>query len=176
MFKEKVEERHEILERIKDEMTEEFFAAHLSAPDDENDVEVLRVLFEDMGFDNEDGAIGEFLFAPFKSEEDEVQYFISAVTVADDLNPKQLPLLYKAMSILNFYMPCGSFSIDSTEKILAFKLATPLPIELAGDGLYDQVNICMGNAVAVTDQFCDLLLRIDAGELDIDGMKEELGL
>ena len=55
-------------------------------------------------------------------------------------------------------------------------MTTPLPIGLSKDALYEQVNICMGNSVAVTDQYCDLVLRVNAGVLDIPDMLKEMGI
>ena len=168
--------RHEILVQILDDLTEDFFAANLSEKEKEEDVEVLRVIFDDMGYETGLDAMGEYAFLPIHTTEDEVQYFSSAIIIADTIEKQNLPKLYEAMSILNFYMQCGAYCIDKDKQVLAYKLTTPLPIGLSKEDLYQQVNICMGNSVAVTDQYCDLILRVNEGSLDIPDMLNELGI
>lgn len=168
--------RHEILKQIKDEMTAEFFAVHLNKKEKEEDAEILRVLFDELGYETEEGALGEFAFLPVYSEEEKVQYFSSAIIIADTIVEQNLSKLYEAMSTINFYIQCGAFCIDKDKQILAYKMTTPLPIGLSKDALYEQVNICMGNSVAVTDQYCDLVLRVNAGVLDIPDMLKEMGI
>lgn len=177
MIKEKLTgERHDILQKICDEMNEELFAAKLYEEEGDNKLEILRILFDDIGFDNEDGVVGEFLFLPLVSEEDEVQYFTAAMTIADVIPQENLSKLYEAIAVLNFYIPCGAFSIDKNKQVLAYKMTNPIPIALTGDALYEQVNVSMGNAVAITDQYCDLILRVNAGELEVEDMLEEIGV
>ena len=177
MSKQKLmDERHEILKQVYEDLTDELYAATLDEKKSEDDVEILRVMFDDIGFDVEEGAIGEFLFMPLISEEDEVQYFTSVITIANVAVEENRPKLYEALSIINYVVPCGAFVYDRDNVLLAYKLTTPISMDLHGEDLSKQVNICMGNAVAITDKYCDLLLRINSGEIDIDHVIEQVNV
>ncbi len=177
MEKEKIlQARHGVMLQVEEELQGDLIPALLLEAGENKDTEVLRVIFDEMGFDNEDGATGEFFFAPPGSEEDAVAHFVSSITVADDISGDHIGELYAAMAGLNCYLPCGTFGVTRGGSILLYKLVTPMPMELTGEALKDQVDICMGNAVAVCDQYADLLLRVLAGDMDREGMFEALGI
>ena len=168
--------RHDVMQQVVDELQEELIAALLTVAGENKDTDVIRVVFDEMGFDNEDGAVGEFFFASPGSEEDAVAHFVSTITIADDISGEHMAELYAAMAGLNCYLPCGAFGVTRDGSILLYKLVTPIPMDLTGDALKNQVDICMGNSVAVCDQYADLLLKVLAGEMNRDGMFEALGL
>ena len=170
------ESRHEVLNKILAELEEQMLAAQLSDAQDEESVEVLRVVFDEMGFDSEDGAIGEFFFMPVGGEEDSVQHFVASVTVADDIKEENKGKLYEALAIINNYLPCGAFVLDGKRSILSYRLTVPLPMGLSADQLYEEVNIVMGNAVAITDQYTDLLLKVNFDGMEVDEVLEALGI
>ncbi len=171
-----IKARHDVMMQVEAEFQEELIPALITEVGENKETDVLRVIFDEMGFDNEDGATGEFFFAPLGSEEDTVAHFVSSITIADDISGDHLGELYAAMAGLNCYLPCGSFGVTRGGSILLYKLVIPLPVELTGEALKNQVDICMGNAVAVCDQYADLLLKVLAGEMDREGMFEALGL
>ena len=41
---------------------------------------------------------------------------------------------------------------------------------------FQEVDICMGNAIAVCDRYADLLLKVLDGEMDKDAVMEALGM
>lgn len=155
-----MKERHELLERLRDSLQEELVACEIIEAENENEPEVLRVLFDELGQDNEEGILGEFFFLPPGSDEDEVQHFSAVFTVADEIDKDKLPRLFEAMSYINFRIPCGSFSIDREEEILIYRLTTPFSVQMKGDDLYAQMNICLTNALICTDMYSDILLQL----------------
>ena len=168
--------RHEVMLQVADELQDELIPAILREGGENKDTDVLRVAFDQLGFANEDGAMGEFFFASTGGEEAEVAHFVSCITIADDFSDEHISELYAAMAGLNCYLPCGTFGVTRGGSILLYKLVTPIPMELTGEALKKQVDICMGNAIAVCDQYADLLLSVLAGEMDREGMFEALGL
>ena len=40
----------------------------------------------------------------------------------------------------------------------------------------EEVDICMGNAIAVCDRYADLLLKVLDGEMDKDAVMEAMGM
>ena len=45
---------------------------------------------------------------------------------------------------------------------------TPLSVDLAGEELMNQINLCMGNAVAVADQYADVVIGVMDGSKTYD--------
>ncbi|MBO6138037.1 MAG: hypothetical protein J6O71_05430 [Lachnospiraceae bacterium] len=157
-------DRHALLERLKDALLEELVACELREPENEGEPEVLRVVLDELGQDSEDGALGELFFLPPGSEEDEVQHFSAVLTITDDIDRSRLPELYEAMSHINYEIPCGSFCIDKEGENLVYRLTTPLPMAIEGDELFDQMNVCLANALISADMYMDILLKINDKE------------
>ena len=178
MDKEKINaERHTLLQRLEDELQDNLMAAQLREkenPDDPDEPEVLGILLDELGSGAEE-ALGEICFRPLASEDDEIQYFTMLITFSDDLQSQYLPAVVEAASYINFHIPCGSFQVDMTHTFLCYRLAAPLPISLAGDALYEEMNLLTGNAVAIADQFFDILLDVSRGEASIDDVIIFLG-
>ena len=164
-------ERHAALEAVEGMLQEELIAARLNEPDDKNDIEVLTVIFPELGLDG-DSALAELFFLPIVSEEAQVQHFNTVITIADDLEEERFPALYEAISYINFRLVCGAYALDEESGSLVFKLSVPMPIDLQGDDLIREINICSGNAVAVLDQHIDLVLGIANGEVTMDDIKD----
>ena len=48
----------------------------MKEPETENEPPLLRVMLDDMGFEGDDQALGEFFFLPLPEEEVGIQHFI----------------------------------------------------------------------------------------------------
>ena len=57
-----------------------------------------------------------------------------------------------------------------------YKLVTPMPVALTKEALREEVDICMGNAIAVCDRYADLLLKVLDGAMDKDAVMEAMGM
>ena len=154
-----IQERHELLERLRDSLQEELVISEIREAENEGEPEVLRVVFDQLGQDNEEGVLGEFFFLPPGSGEDQVQHFSAVLTIADDIDRDRLSGLYEAMSQINYKIPCGSFCIDPEGEFLIYRLTTPLSARMNKDELFDQMNICMTNALISADMYIDILLK-----------------
>ena len=178
MNKEKIlAERKELMERLADELQDNLIAAMIKeneTEEEEEDPVILSVLLDELGSGREE-AFMECCFTPLTSEEDAVQFFTSVITLSDDLDRDYLPALIESVSYINFQIPCGSFHVDKTHSFLCFRLAAPLPIEQNGDALYKEINILTGNAVAIVDQYFDLLLDVSRGKARLEDVLEVLG-
>ena len=163
-----IKERNELLIRLRDSLQEEMIACEIHEPENKEEPEILTVLLDTVGDEEREGAAGEFFFMPFTTGEDRVQYFCAVLTLMDDIPEENLPALYEAMSHINFALPCGSYSVDREGRFLTYKLTVPLPAELQGDALYDEMNICVSNAVNTADAYADILIKISCGEVSYD--------
>lgn len=169
-----VERQHEALEAMEGSLQEELIAAKLEIPEEGNGIEVLTVIFPELGMDG-DGAVGELFFLPVVSEEAAVQHFMTILTIADEIEAEQYPALYEAISYINFRLPCGAYSLDEETGSLVFKLTVPLPAELSGEELIKELHICSGNAVTAADQHTDLLLRMLDEEVTMEDVRAAFG-
>ena len=166
-------EREELLHRMVDDLQEGLIAAQYREPEVKGDIPVVSVLFDEFG-DGEDEAYGEFFFRPILTDEDQVQFFSGIITLADSLPEEHLNELFQAMSYINFQLPCGCFALDKTKSLLVFRECIPLPIELKGDALFEQMNLISGNAVASADAYMSTLLQVAEGELSVEDVIELL--
>ncbi len=168
-----MKERHELLTRMESSFQQQFIAAKIREPENENAPEILSVIFEELGIDG-DEAFGEFFFYNLPTEESDIQHFVAMITIADALDSEHLPELFEAMSYVNRDLPCGSYSVDMDRKFLTFRMAVPLSINMSGDELYDEMDIVAGNAMALVDAHMDILLGVLSGEKDIEYVKQML--
>ena len=166
--------RHELLGRMTAEFQENLIPAQVNMAEDVPDLEILTVLFDDIGRGDEE-TYGEFYFTPLQSEEDEVQYFTGMITLLDDLDEAYLPVLYEAMSYINFQIPVGTFMIDKTHRFLSFKVTAPMPVDEDDKVLFDQASAVASNAVLVADVYAGVLLDVASGAATIDNVVEILG-
>ena len=165
---EKMKERHDLLVRMRDSLQEELIACDVGIPEQENAPEILNVILDVLnGGDRDEGAIGEFFFEPIQSEADEIQRFTAAITIMDQLPEEHLGEMYEAMSYINCQLPCGCYFIDRNKTFLAYRLTVPMPMELSGDALYDEMNACISNAVTAADLYMDLLIRLAEGRITV---------
>ena len=170
---EKKQERHELLESMEDDLQKDLIAAKLNTPEEENGHEILSVMYDALGME-EDPVFGEFYFLDIPDEEAEVQHFCATLTLADDVESEHLPELFEAMSYINAALPCGSYRVDMDKKFLSFHLAVPLSIDMDKEALYEEMHIVLANAISICDVYMDLILKIMAGTETLDYVKEVL--
>ena len=169
------EERHELLTRMKDSLSEELVACEIREPENENEPEMLLAVLDSIGEMGEmEGGIGEFFFIPPGSEDDTVQHFCCVLTIMDELDTESLPQLFEAMSYVNFNIPCGSYAVDKERSLLCYRLVTPLSMKLSGDDLLENMSISMANAFTAADLYADELIRVASGEKTAEEIRELL--
>ncbi|MCR4656376.1 MAG: hypothetical protein K5770_09140 [Lachnospiraceae bacterium] len=166
--------RHELLLRLEDSLKEDLIPAMTGEPDEETGIEILNVIFDDMGFDGEE-VLGEFFFTPVTSDEDTVQHFSAVLTLRDEIGEEHLPELFEAMSYVNFSLPCGCYCVDGEKQFLTYKLTVPISTEASDEVLFEEMNVCMGNALASADLYMDLLIKILDGQATVSHILESLG-
>ncbi len=169
-------ERKEILKNIKNDLDKTQFFSEITVPDGvKNAPEVLTVDLYEMGAGN-DEALGEFYFTPLVTDEDKTGYFNCVITLSDELEKSNLPGLYEALTVLNFHIIGGSFGVNMGGKYLAYKLTVPYPLDMKKEKLLDLVNVSMGNAFLICDQWMDMVLRISEGKGDVEDIIDAFGL
>ncbi len=166
------QQREKLLKKACDELTEEMIPA-LFKDKEESGIEdgELAILFDELGSNN-DEAFGEFFFNPIMSDEDAVQYYTCLIILTEEVDKDKLPLLYEALTFINYYLPFGCFAIDGDNESIVYKYVQALPINMKDDALYEQIQIAMGNAITIADSNINLVLSIEDGTMDMDDVKQ----
>ena len=164
--------RKEVLIEMENEFTDELIPAKYSEKDGA-EIEELVVMMDgiDAGLDD---MTSEFFFLP-SEEEDEVQFFISLITVETELNQENIGELLKAVATINTYFVAATFAIDAVAGSLVYKLSYPMAISRANkeDMLLD-VELSTGTAMQMVESFAYLLCEVNAGTRDSDSVIEIL--
>ena len=169
-------DRHEVLERMNEELaTAEVPAEILVSEAVENGPEILTVDLYQLGAAS-DEVLGEFYFTPLATENDKVGYFNCVITLSEELEQAYLGKLYEAVAVLDFHLMLGSFGVSADGAFLSYKLTVPYALDMDKDTLFETVNIATGNAIAVCDQWTDMMLRISEGKGDVEDVKSAFGM
>ena len=166
--------RHGLLEALNQELNESMVAAVLHK--EEGAPEMVSAMLDELGDGNGDlEIIGDFYFRPLQGEDDPVQVFISVITISDELPPERLPALYEAISYVNFNLPAGCFSIDKDHRFLCYVLSTLMPSDLEDEAIFEEIDLSVGNAFAISDGYIGILSDVLSGKIEADGVVEFLG-
>ena len=99
-------------------------------------------------------ARGRYYFPEFEIAADNVQYFTCAIELSEPLTKKDTTALSKICNEINPTLVCGSFVIYPGVG-LVYNLTIPIIERLTEDELFEQINITIGNAIAMTEAFID---------------------
>ena len=153
--------RHELLDKMGADFREELIPAVL-AEEEEGQPETLSVIFDSLAKEGA-SADGEFLFMP-TAEDDELQYFVSIINLAEEHAEETESELYAAMAVLNFYLTVGTFAVEPRTGRLIYKNAVSMKLPGDAEEMEEQMNRSMSTAVLMTDRFGGLLLDVIDGE------------
>lgn len=161
-----------VLERMNQIFAQEKAPAVLRKKgEDGTPVDILTTLHTDFGMKN-DEIMGEFYFMDMPGVT-QSQYFVCTLTLTENLEQGYLEELSYVISMVNCYLPYGAFSFDLSNSMLVYKLTNILPVDMTEDQLFDQVNICMGHAIEMTQKYIDTILDLSEGALSIEEALED---
>ncbi|MBE5913403.1 MAG: hypothetical protein E7274_05035 [Pseudobutyrivibrio ruminis] len=115
----------------------------------------------------EEGIIGEYYFMPSGASKD-MYYFTAVMTLANDIDPKYIPVVTEAISKLNFYMPVGSFVLNKTGDILAFKVSEILSNDIDIESSVKLMNLASSHAIQLPERYVQVLLQLADGSLSLE--------
>ena len=93
-------------------------------------------------------ARGRYYFPEYEAAAYNVQYFTCAIELSGPLDKKAAKDVNKLCAELNPRLICGSFAVYP-EVGLVYNMTIPLIENLTEGQLFDQVNVAVGNAMAV---------------------------
>ena len=160
--------RHKLLKKIESEFQEELIAA-LVAEETEDQPEILTAIFPSLAKEGAD-LDGEFLFLPTE-EDDELQFFVSLINIAQEIPEETEYELYAAMAFLNFHIAAGSFSVSPTNGRLVYKHTISMAVDEAEEAVEEYMNRSMSMAIHLADVYAGLLLDVIDGERTADDVR-----
>ena len=166
-------QRQALFARLEEEFTAELIPAkHNEA--EEGRFDSLTAFFEDLTAEGNE-TIGEFFFLPFEDDETaDMQLFVNYFTIAEDVSEEYLTDVVYAASVLNSYIPVGTFAYDAAAGSLIYRHATELTLPLSDEELSDRIDHSMGMAVDTLQRFGYLLLEVSDGERTAESVLETL--
>ena len=109
--------------------------------------DILSVMHENIqGIDGT--ARGRYYFPEYDFTAHNVQYFTCAIELSEPLGKKDTTTVNKLCAEINPGLICGSFAVYP-EVGLVYNMTIPLIEDLSEGQLFDQVNVAIGNAMAV---------------------------
>lgn len=155
------EREHNLLTQLEKELSSDFEEMSLfTAEELETEMDVLRVLETGYGSALTE-ALGEFFFRP--SADEDMMMFSAVITLTNQLDKKYTPLLAHGISMLNFYLPCGGFAINSPETTLVYRLNQVVYTSMSDEEMLRQMKTCVSLAFAAPEQYVGMLLKMAEG-------------
>ncbi len=166
-IKELTKERFEILSTLEQEYIKEMIPVQLLKKE-ENGADVLTVFLSGIA---EDGleSIGEFFFHE-NEEDDQVQFFVNLITIAEELPDEHLNDLCIAIAAINAYIITGAFAIDFSNKSLIYKHTYEMPLPLDKEKLHDNLDLSMGVAYQMVRDYGYMLVEINEGRRSVQSV------
>ncbi len=118
---------------------------------------------EALGFGGEN-AIGQYFFVDFEHAAENTDYFMSVISLEDDLSEDYIDSLFQAVSYLNYYLTYGSFVI-SDENSLMFKLGVPLNSDMDQEKAEEYVNKIIAHSMEAFRRYIGWLVDVANGEM-----------
>ena len=114
-------------------------------------------------------------YRPLQTADDEAWLFMSVITLSNEVPAERLPALYEAMSYVNFNLPAGRFSIDKDHRFFCYVLSSLIPGDMENADIFREMDMSVGNAFAISDQYIGILSDVLNGKTDVEGIVDFLG-
>lgn len=156
--------------KIAEDLKENLIAARVLEMEEGLPGPVLTVIYNDMGADADEVLADYTVIA---GEDDEtVAYIESFLTFTEELSKEHLPLVYEAISKINFYLPYGGFAVNEDTNVLGFKFGMPISMDLSEETLFEAINLCVTGGHLQADNYMFPLLQISEGNMSPDEVLE----
>lgn len=159
----------DILEKFKKDFEEYGVESVLRTPEEEPELSepILTTLHKSMGVVENQPVTCEMLFLP-KDEDDKAYTFNILFTLTDNVNEKNLGILMAATSMINFYLPFGSFILNTQGGILVFKQALVLPEDVGIHTAMKMIDTIVGRSLDMVDNQIDYFIRLSDGRMSLE--------
>ena len=139
-----------------------FTAEELNTP-----MDILRAEIPGFGTDLV-SVLGEFIFLPI--EEENILYFSTVITLMSSIPKEAVSDITDAIARLNYYLPCGCFSIGDNDQNLVFRFMMPISEEESDKEIARDMYLAANTAIGTCDRFEGYLKLVIKGEINTKEM------
>lgn len=123
----------------------------------------------------EEELMGEYFFYPFpSSEEGDLMYFTSLVTLSDSMNEKNQDTVRRIFEKVNFILPIGAFIMDTEGGTFSYRNVSVLDSAEEKEKADKMILINASTAIAEGKQWLPVFMAADAGALSFEDFMEEI--
>lgn len=155
MANETVNAKQEVLNTLFDLLNDLNVRTEFIPAEGDGDVDTVVSEYDEIG-SGSDEMLGEFFFLP--DENMEYSRFVISFTLDDDLAPGQAAKLYKAIAMINFYLPQGALVISPDETVLSYRNVVGCDSEMDAKALTKFILPQIDQSAALMDLWLGILM------------------
>ena len=117
--------------------------------------------------EHRDTCMGEYFFKPVPGDPDGGQYFISLITLRNDVPIQQVPELAFALSMTNFYIETGCFALDKPTELLVYRGTRTFSGDTPEEVLIRECVLKMEEAYNIASKYATPVLALAEGSMKL---------
>ncbi len=137
------------------------------------EADVATAMLANFG-EHRDICMGEYFFKPIPGDPYGGQYFISLITLRDDVPLQQVPELAFALSMTNFYIETGGFALDKPTELLVYRGTRTFSGDTPEEVLIRECVLQMEEAYDIASKYATPVLALAEGSLELTKFLEML--
>lgn len=165
--------RMEVINGMKSLLDEMEITNMIREADDVMPMPMLTTLHRNLGVEDNE-VMGQFYFMPLFDEEQPFHFFTSCMILDEEVPAERYEVLAKATTMLNFYLPAGSFVVEKNGGLIAYKNTSFIPVNVSLEDAMVLADANMGVAFNLTDSYVDAFMRLLKGTITLEQFELEL--
>ena len=165
--------RMDVLNGMKSLLDEMEITNMIREADEVMPMPMLTTLHRNLGMAGNE-VMGQFYFLPLLDEEQPFHFFTSVLTLDEEVPAEKYEDLAMAATMLNFYLPAGSFVVEKDGGVLAYKSTNFIPVNTSLEDALVLADANMGIAFNLTDAYVDAFMQLLRGEITVEQFELEL--
>ncbi len=114
-----------------------------------------------------DTCMGEYFFRTVAGDPEGSQYFISLITLRNDIPAERVPELAFALSMTNFYIETGCFAISKPADLLVFRNTRSFPGDTPEEVLIKECRLQTEEAYEIASKYCTPILAVAEHSMEL---------
>ena len=165
--------RRDVLDGMKSLLDEMEITNMIREADEVMPMPMLTTLHRNLGMAGNE-VMGQFYFLPLLDEEQPFHFFTSVLTLDEEVPAEKYEDLAMAATMLNFYLPAGSFVVEKDGGVLAYKSTNFIPVNTSLEDALVLADANMGIAFNLTDAYVDAFMQLLHNEITLEQFELEL--
>lgn len=167
--------KKEVLEALYREFSEVEQLTELNPEEKNNIVDMVVTEFRGIGKKLEE-VLAELFFLPQPIKDPKYEMFTITITLDDDYKGKRREALLEALNFINYNLPFGAFSLDSTGTTILLKYTVLLDPNMEMDDVMEILNYSIMSLVSFAGLWMDAIFDVINGNTELDALKTVIGM